>query len=312
MKNENISLTIKRPVKVRAALARTAAHWFLKNSGILAPPVPVLKLLKGLAKIYYFYNKQESDFAREEGFSLIDEDGNYRVYLNFDLPAGRDNFTYGHEAGHIVLKHHKEFDIGYLNDKENKILDREADIFSSELLMPKEWVYNAVQRPITVREIGRLKDLFGVSWTAMINRLDELNISSKEDCGRLFIEWKQMECQISAAVNIKIAVPKIKNSKVIKMGNFKFPPMDDNMRFTECPICGNKDFSLGANYCKKCGQYLYNTCTAPDEFCGQKNVSDALYCEYCGTKTSMYLLLEELGLLDKFKVNQKDELEVPF
>lgn len=318
---------MRKPTKIRKHRARAAAIWFLRELGLEAPPVPARKIIKKLGRLFYFHNWQGPDFAKEEGFSYLDEDGTYRIYINKDLPAGRDNFTYAHETAHIVLKHHEEFDVDYLTDPEYKILDREADIFAAELLMPKEWVLQAVRYPITVREIGRLKGLFEVSWEAMINRLDELNICSKEECERLFEEWRQAQCNYKAEIPAVMELAFTLEGGLVEMPpniaskRFIFPEVDGNMRFTKCPICGNTDFSPNARYCKKCGQYLYNSCTnapyAEPQWCGKDNVADALFCEYCGAKTTMYELLERLGLIKQELSNKEaaaalEEDDLPF
>ena len=75
------------------------------------------------------------------------------------------------------------------------------------------------------------------------------------------------------------------------------PKYDENLRFLSCPICGNNKFSEDASYCRKCGFYLYNTCSNFElefrELCGRPNVSDALYCEYCGSITLIGLTMNE-------------------
>ncbi|MBE3586530.1 MAG: ImmA/IrrE family metallo-endopeptidase [Thermoanaerobacter sp.] len=323
---------MRKPTRIRATWAKKAAQQFLQKMNIHAPPVPVKQLLKKLGRLFYFYNWQEPGFAKEDGFSLPDKNGTYRIYINKDLPAGRDNFTYAHETAHIVLKHHEEFDIDYLTDLEYKIIDREADIFATELLMPKEWVLTVVHYPITVQEIGRLKDLFQVSWEAMINRLDDLGICTKEKCKEMLAEWRQwkhMLAEWSYAYSTSKPYYKIYTAERgelimngFKLKEFKFPEVDENMRFLECPTCGNTDFSPKAKYCKKCGQYLYNSCNNvpfddDPNWCGEKNVGDALFCEYCGTKTVMYDLLERMGLINQETTNEEvavalNEDDIPF
>ncbi|OLN29951.1 hypothetical protein DSOL_3291 [Desulfosporosinus metallidurans] len=93
---------------------------------------------------------------------------------------GRTNWTIAHELGHIILNHFIEFDIDNLNDEEHDILDREAEIFARELLMPREWVKSNCEHPLTISILAKLKNLFDVSWQAITYRLDELNIYSKD------------------------------------------------------------------------------------------------------------------------------------
>jgi hypothetical protein len=61
---------------------------------------------------------------------------------------------------------------------------------------------------------------------------------------------------------------------------------DKNMRFLSCPVCGGKNISYGASYCKICGTYLFNDCTNPD--CGKHKAPDERYCEYCGAETILF------------------------
>lgn len=56
-----------------------------------------------------------------------------------------------------------------LTDRERYILDREADIFTEELLMPAEWIMK-----YTLKET-ELRELFKVSKEAMSIRLNKLN-----------------------------------------------------------------------------------------------------------------------------------------
>ncbi len=68
-------------------------------------------------QLSYFYTSQDPDFANEEGFCRL-TGGKYYLYLNADLPAGRDIWTHAHETAHIVLKHH---DIMTLPEIEEKL-----------------------------------------------------------------------------------------------------------------------------------------------------------------------------------------------
>jgi Zn-dependent peptidase ImmA (M78 family) len=241
--------------------------------GIKAPPVPVKKLIKMLGRLFYFYSSQDPEFADEEGFSYL-KGRTYYIYINAELPAGRDNFTYAHEIGHIVLGHHKEFHIDNLTEHENWLLNREANVFAANLLMPEEWVRSQIQKDyLALPEIGQLKELFRVSWEAMINRLDELCIQSKVLTYQMFAKRRPAEdLHVEESENdVNGRDPKVKIS--------------DIFRFLVCPRCGNNSFSRDALFCRNCGMYLYNDCTSLD--CGRHNVPGARYCEYCGAETAL-------------------------
>lgn len=308
----------RRPLKVRNSYARTKAFVFLSVMGVQAPPVPAKKLLKKISRLLHFNNALTNEASREEGFSCL-IGGAYYVYINTDLPNGRDTFTYGHELGHIVLRHHEDFDIHNLTDQEHRILDREADVFATNLLMPEEWVNKFVQSPISVPEMGRIKNVFGVSWEAVVNRLDELRIHTKAESRRLFAEWRNrsrgmgfvsIDYRNIAAYRLEFNLcTSVPGEVVVLSGDpdvFEVAAMDENMRYLKCPNCDNEDFSPDVRFCKKCGEYLYNGCTNTENdprsrffSCGKNNVPDALYCEHCGAKTMLLEMMEKFGITAK-------------
>ncbi|ABZ83298.1 conserved hypothetical protein [Heliomicrobium modesticaldum Ice1] len=112
--------------------------------------------------------------------------GSYTVILNPSLPRGRLHWTMAHELGHILLGHFTDYNTNRLTAHEEKILDREADEFTKEFLMPAATVIGAVRRPLTVAKIGRVKNLFQVSWEATGNRLIELALIHPLELHRLY------------------------------------------------------------------------------------------------------------------------------
>ncbi len=155
---------------------------------VATPYTPVKRMLNFFSKIYYFEsNHLNPDFELESGFSVyILHEGGYKTYINAGLPEGKDLFTHGHEFGHIALGHHIAYDIKNLTYYQYEYLDAEADIFSANLLMPAEWVRVYANPPIWPATIFKMKTLFGVSWTAMINRLDELGIQERSESCKQF------------------------------------------------------------------------------------------------------------------------------
>lgn len=227
-------------------------------------------MIKELGWLYFFLNSQNPDFIEEEGFSIY-KSGMYYIYINADLPTGRDNFTYAHEIAHIVLSHHLKYDVDSLTEHEHWLINREANIFASNLLMPEEWIRREINTTyISIPELGRLKEVFQVSWDAIINRLDELNIQSKIVSYRSFEKKKHIQLESRF------------RSENSRMNGIKIAT-DKNHRFLVCPFCGNKDITQDASYCKICGTYLFNYCTSLD--CGRHNAWDARYCIYCGAET---------------------------
>lgn len=74
-------------------------------------------------------------------------------------------------------------------------------------------------------------------------------------------------------------------------------PMDANLKVTQCPKCGNEQFSNEAEFCRICGASLYNLCEGEDiyDYNGNfehheehKNCGNARFCEKCGRPTSFF------------------------
>lgn len=286
-----------RPCRVRSSYARSKARMYHREMNWFAPPIVVVELIEQYGKVKW--HKDAGD-----GFTLYDprKRKKYIVSIDETMVQGRITWTLCHELAHIVLGHFIGFDMDNLSDRENFILDREADIFVTEFLMPEEWVSTFCGHPLTLSGLGKLVNTFNVSWEAMINRLDELGFYSKSYINRLFgdrrvVREEPAEYHVNIGHRRKVTIAinyctaQIRGRRLVPI---TIPKIDQNFRFLECPFCGNAKFSEDAKYCMRCGFYLYNTCTNlendPREhsnWCGRPNVPDALYCEYCGAVTQL-------------------------
>ena len=61
--------------------------------------------------------------------------------------------------------------------------------------------------------------------------------------------------------------------------------LDYNYQFKECPKCSNDEFSDWSHYCKICGNFILNSCTADGNHI---NPGNARYCEHCGNETTFF------------------------
>lgn len=96
-----------------------------------------------------------------------EENGKYYIEYNDKLSSeGRRRFTICHELGHILLEH----DLTLKNDK---VQEREADIFAAELLMPEAIIQEVVKRGYSIRNQNRLENVFKASTQAYDIRLKE-------------------------------------------------------------------------------------------------------------------------------------------
>lgn len=120
----------------------------------------------------------DTDIYGEDGFIMYRPDKNkYKIVIDYSITSSRKRFTLAHEIGHIILKHFEQYDINNLTDKEKEVLDKEADVFAGELLMPYAIIKTANA------SIPSMIKRFNVTPEAMKTRLSFLGISYSEDIG---------------------------------------------------------------------------------------------------------------------------------
>lgn len=140
----------------------------LSASDCKAPPVPVEKVAEkvGLEVIEFpFHDKISGLLKKEEGV----------IGVNRTQHPVRRRFTVAHELGHFLLGHGMESlqdDIvdGHFAKSDSR--EREANMFASALLMPSEWVIDAVKKEGL--DLEKLAPMFGVSKQALTIRLLDL------------------------------------------------------------------------------------------------------------------------------------------
>lgn len=143
-------------------------RFFAKDLTILDIPVNPLYLVNDFYDIDLVYD----DLRGEEGYTLHNPKTNkFRIFIDNRFYNRRCNFTVAHEIGHIALGHYHDFDVNNLSNVELNILDKEADSFAGEILMP----YHII-RQLKTRNIEGLANTLGVSYKAMETRLSILNI----------------------------------------------------------------------------------------------------------------------------------------
>lgn len=165
-----------RPRRVRASYAKQIARMFLKSLGINKPPTPIYDIACSIASVKFFRNPD-----MDPGFTVPLSEGGFLIAINFTGTFERVSWTICHEIAHIKLLHHEHFNGIQLTWEEERILDREADIFTREFLMPEEWIWErAIPYFIDRDDLIQLKNTFRVSWEALFIRLEELQFLERE------------------------------------------------------------------------------------------------------------------------------------
>ena len=135
-------------------------------------------------------SSQEDVLGTEKllGF-LFKKDGKYKIYIEKKESPERQRFTIAHEIGHHYLGHLERSDNDYRITREDEINkaqiifdrkgkdsscdEKDANMFASELLMPKplvEYVYNLLF------DVVKVATVFGVSTGMAKKRLMELGL----------------------------------------------------------------------------------------------------------------------------------------
>jgi Zn-dependent peptidase ImmA (M78 family) len=112
----------------------------------------------------------------------------FHVYINLDSnkaeTSPRARFSFAHELGHYFIDWHRcalergapphgskaEFE-------SNSSIEREADLFAANLLMPRDKVRRELRQAIRAEEIQRLAQIFGTSLSAMAIRCAHLSVA---------------------------------------------------------------------------------------------------------------------------------------
>lgn len=105
-----------------------------------------------------------------DGLSSITSSGYKVVFLNNQMPNDRIRFSLAHELGHIVMH------IGQ-GQPGSEQLERQADAFASEFLMPEDEISNMLYN-INLPTLAELKRRWKVSMRALIRRAKDLKCIS--------------------------------------------------------------------------------------------------------------------------------------
>lgn len=151
---------------------RMRARQILDQLQIDAPPVDVVMVASTHGLTIRYVTRLSSFEGR-----LIRE--RMEIEVNKNHHRHKQRFTIGHEIGHFVLAHSpvvSPYDDRSIADP-SKVNERQANVFSSELLMPEPLVrehWAGLRRG--ERPIDTMAECFDVSSQAMYYRLEELDM----------------------------------------------------------------------------------------------------------------------------------------
>jgi Zn-dependent peptidase ImmA (M78 family) len=156
----------------------------------LVPPIDVEALIKEYAELIY----DIIPIPGIDGVSLnIKVPGETtKVIVNNSIPITRQRFTLAHELGHIIIPWHVgdliidliQVEDGYLKDPwAHQEIERQANQFAAELLMPSEWVKSLFISGADLAQIHKvITDQCIVSPLAAALRIIDLHESAVAFC----------------------------------------------------------------------------------------------------------------------------------
>lgn len=260
------------------------------------------------------------------------------VYVKNKKYPNQDYYTIAHELGHIILGHFIEFENtalerGGLTKNEYAILEREAEIFAAELLMPmpilKRFKINSSAHIITLCNVSKTAAEIRLQEFKQIRKINSLikplylktndlfnNFINKKyctNCNYGFILKKSKFCPICGTKKLLWG-----DGKML----YKGIDINEKGKAIKCPICGNEEISDGC-YCHICGAHISNLCSNPNCDSTGPLLGTSRFCHFCGEESTFYqnqLLSNWEDSQIKFEVNSEDlfdntdtsENELPF
>ena len=139
---------------VRTHLCRIKAEDLLKDAGVSLPPVDVKHLAASL-----FLHIVYSDTGEHGGRALLEHG---QIHVNASESETGQRFSIGHEIGHylmhpdgFVFSPHEDPESALYSADPEKELEREADYFSSVLLVPPRWLRKDVDAGLMPADLAR-------------------------------------------------------------------------------------------------------------------------------------------------------------
>ncbi len=137
----------------------------------LSPDEPILNLISGIERSGTLVMALPTELKKRDAFSAWVGSDTRRpviVICNNTVPGDRLRFSIAHELGHLVIH---QSPIG-----DTSTIEREANLFAGEFLMPKEAMLKEITKPVTLPNLLPLKARWKVSIQALIRRAYELEI----------------------------------------------------------------------------------------------------------------------------------------
>lgn len=116
-------------------------------------------------------------------------------FVNTEAPPDRVRFSLAHELGHVVMHAMPTPD-----------MEREADVFASEFLMPEREIKSSLGG-LNLVHAAQLKAYWKVSMAALIMRARDLEVISRQKASRLFMQMSSLGYRRVEPINLPTEEP---------------------------------------------------------------------------------------------------------
>lgn len=134
----------------------------------LAPDAPIRNLIHTLEKNGVLILAIPVPLKGRDAFSVWADSEPIRpvIVMTGESPGDRLRYSIAHELGHLVM--HQAIKGGLAE------IEREADQFAAEFLMPTDAIRRELTSPVTLTSLAALKPRWGVSLQALVRRAREV------------------------------------------------------------------------------------------------------------------------------------------
>jgi len=168
--------------KMLLEAAENLAIKFRSGNGIsLTEPINMKTILRK-NNILTIYRPLSENYY---GLSLKSKDDDHFMLINSNTTRGRQHFTIAHELYHLYFDENPSPHISTKMDANDGVREKNADMFASSLLMPKEGVLkyistkDIINKDVNISSVLRLEQYFSVSRLAMLFRLRKIGLLSE-------------------------------------------------------------------------------------------------------------------------------------
>ncbi|MCL5883776.1 MAG: XRE family transcriptional regulator [Deltaproteobacteria bacterium] len=179
----------------------TAASLTRSSLG-LSPDTPVEYLIDVIEKGGVLVLSVPKVIDKHDAFSLWTGKDLQRpvIVIATDGPADRLRFSVSHELGHLVM--HQKI------DKDIDDVEREANRFAGEFLMPEAAMLEEIGSPVTLMSLQKLGGRWKVSVQALMKRASDLGIISLRQYKYLLQQLGARGLRTESLVNIPLEKPR--------------------------------------------------------------------------------------------------------